>query len=501
MPEILRALVVVLAIAMMVFALAKNYAVEIGINQADFVIRRNAWLMITCAAFLTNNFWIFCFITILVLWRAKKHDSNPVALMFFVLYAVPLFKMSIPGFGLFNQLFELDYFRLLVLVILLPIYFEIRKNKETLNSHIADKLLILYLIYTIALYYEYSTLTNIFRIIFEYFLDIFLPYIVASRYLKNTKQFNDIFISIIIASIIVGLIGLLETLKGWMLYSNVPGALGNTAGVIGYLFRGNSLRAAATSGQPIVLGFMLMVSFGFYLHISQFIKNNNIRVFIFCLLGLGLIAPLSRGPWLGTIVILIAFIILGPKPSAKIMKLLFLTSITFLLLLLTPYGSKIIDLLPFVGTVDAENVTFRQNLLTNSMIVMERNLFFGSLNVLTAPELEAMRAGGDGGIIDVVNNYLAIALLYGLVGLSLFIAFFCTCSLAVLKGIKFYQKDKQSGLQTLMLGNTLLATLAGVLFTIYTVSSISFIPILYWFLGGFCIAYHNLVMHKTKSEI
>lgn len=497
MSETVRALVVVLAIAMVVFTLAKKYAVEIGINPADFVIRRNAWIMITSAAFLANNFWLFSLVAIWVLLYAKKKDTNQLALVFFVLFAVPLFKIQIPGFGIVNQLFEINYYRLISLTVLLPIYLNLRLNKLTIpfGKYPADKFLILYFLYLIASIYPYTSFSNLARITFEYFIDIFLPFYVASRYIKSIDQFTDLLQALVIGAIIVGLIGFFEMFKGWMLYSTVPGALGVPYGFGAYLLRGDMLRGAASSGQPIALGFMLMVAFGCFLYLAKGIKNPKVIFFVFSLLIFGLIGPLARGPWIGAVITVIFFIILGPQPSVILTRLLFGGLATLSMLLISPYSSKVIDLLPFIGTVDVNNITFRQDLLTNSLIVIERNPIFGNLNALTSPELEVLRTGGDGGIIDIVNTYIGIALFYGLTGLFLFLSFFTACGTALWTARRRLTNAGFRETQYFFLGNVLLAVLIGVLVTIYTVSSISFIPILYWFIGGLCIAYHQLVIN------
>ena len=80
MPEILRSLIVVLFIAFTVFHFGKKTFVSMGMSEADFVLRRNAWLIITLAAFLTHNFWIFCAVTTGAVVYAAKRDSSKLSL-------------------------------------------------------------------------------------------------------------------------------------------------------------------------------------------------------------------------------------------------------------------------------------------------------------------------------------------------------------------------------------------------------------------------------------
>jgi len=100
------------------------------------------------------------------------------------------------------------------------------------------------------------------------------------------------------------------------------------------------------------------------------------------------------------------------------------------------------------------------------------------------------------GIIDIVNTYINLALRVGLVGLGLFVAFFAV----VLRGIRramltFPDKDDERR----QLGRVLLATLIGILVIIFTVSSITFIPVVYWSIAGLGVAYIQMVRRLDDS--
>jgi O-antigen ligase len=103
--------------------------------------------------------------------------------------------------------------------------------------------------------------------------------------------------------------------------------------------------------------------------------------------------------------------------------------------------------------------------------------------------MEELRSGGDDGIIDLVNTYLAVALRFGLVGLCLFVGFFVTLAMGVFKAAK---KNHEINNELSLLGRVLLSVLLGVLLIIYTVSSITHVPIIYWMLAGLCFSYLRL---------
>lgn len=94
------------------------------------------------------------------------------------------------------------------------------------------------------------------------------------------------------------------------------------------------------------------------------------------------------------------------------------------------------------------------------------------------------------GIIDIVNSYLIILLRYGYLGLSTFMAFFAFTLLGIYRAMRSLS-DKTS--EEHMLGRVLLSTLVGILTTIVTVSSISYIPIVYLSVAGLGVAYAQMI--------
>jgi O-antigen ligase len=165
------------------------------------------------------------------------------------------------------------------------------------------------------------------------------------------------------------------------------------------------------------------------------------------------------------------------------------------LLAIVPGGQKIIDLLPFIGSVEAENITYRQRLIDNSVIVIQRNPWLGSFDYRSTPEMQSLIQGQ--GIIDIVNTYIGIALQMGLIGLTLFVAFFATIVLGIRKAMRSYpNKDDESR----RLGRALLATLAGILITIITVSSITVIPVVYWSVAGLGVSYAQMARRLKRAE-
>jgi O-antigen ligase len=489
MPEYLRALVVILLIAAFTFAFAKKAIVPVILNER-FNRWRNAWFAITLIAFLSHNFWIYIVASGLLTAFIAKYEPNKIALFFVLFFAVPSIGTGITGLGAINYFFEINHLRLLSLIILFPAFISLltAHNNLKFGKNFPDKLILIYLILTISLEIRGTTLTDSLRQALYAFTDVFLPYYVASRALKQLDHLKEAISGFVLASFLVAAIGIFEFGKHWLLYSALSNMWEIHSGIGSYLMRGDSLRALASLGQPIVLGYVLVVALGFYLFLGTSIKNKNIQRSGLALLTLGLMVTLSRGPWVGAMALLATFIATGPHAIKRLVILSMAAIAAIPLISVMPGGEKVINLLPIIGNVEKNNIDYREKLLNNSIVVIERNPLFGSVTYLETPEMQEMVQGQ--GIIDIVNTYIQVSLNYGLVGLSLFAGFF----LVVLSGIYQCRKmipDKTSELY--LLGRSITATLIAVLVIIFTVSSIVTIPIIYWSLAGMGVAYIDIV--------
>jgi O-antigen ligase len=496
MPEHIRALFVILALATTVFAFARRPAADL-IPLNDFTRRRNLWLGLSVLAFVSHSFWVYAGVTAIALTITRQRERNPLALFFLLLFLIPPAPAVISGFGVITYLFKIDHVRLLALFILLPAFFTLRKRMGVLpfGRTWPDKLLAAYLVLSAILYLRETTLTDTLRQTLYLVLDIFLPYYVASRAPKELGDFKDAMLAFALAAMVLALIGLFEFARHWLLYSALISALGMHWDMASYLARSGSLRASATAGQAIVLGYVISVAIGFYLFLQKGVRSRVQRLLGALLLAAGLFAPLSRGPWIGAAAMVGVFIATGRSAIKRLTLLALAGLLAIPLLAIIPGGQKVLDLLPFIGTTEQANITYRERLFDNALIVIQRNPWFGSVDYRNTAEMQSMIQGQ--GIIDVVNTYLGVALEAGLVGLALFAGFFAVVLLGINKAMRtFASKDDEMR----RLGRALLATLVGILITIITVSSITVIPVVYWAVAGMGVAYIQMARRAKHAQ-
>lgn len=495
MPEHLRALLVVLVLSGLTWALARPAALAL-VPIGTFTRWRNLWLGLTVLAFVAHSFWVYALVLAMVLGSVMRREAHPVGLYFLLVFLIPAAGIDIPGLGLINYFFTLNHLRLLALALLLPLLWRLWRASATmpLGRHPADRFLLAYLLLAAVLQLREANLTSTLRGAFYLFTDVFLPYYVVSRSVKTMEDFKHALLGFVLAALPLAAMAVWETWRHWNLYSALVGALGTSWSFDGYLARAGLQRANVTTGQPIPLGYVMGMALGFFLYLQRFIAQPRLRWMGALALAAGLAVTFSRGPWVGAAVMLAVWVWLGPKGLSRLVKwgLLGLLALPVLALVPLKGGGSAIDLLPFIGKVEAENISYRDRLLDNALVVIDRNFWLGSVDYLQTPEMQSMIQGE--GIIDIVNSYVSVALERGVIGLFLFVGVFAYAGWRALQASKRAQDDEQTAL-----GRVLVAVLAGTMVTIFTVSGITVIPVVYWSVVALCVAYTHMVMKQTPK--
>ncbi len=492
MPENIRAYIVVFALNAFAFLILSRWN---PLPENSKQTRRWAgyWIMVTSAAFLTYNYWLFVLlVTGVLLIALPRNYGDRLSTYFLLLPALPILANEVPGFGGVRFFFVLSYPRLLVLFVLLPILFSTfqKNSSEKRNSYFpSDKYLFAFVGLSILLTFRDDNVTSAFRSSFYIILDMLVPYYVISRNARSLDEFKSIFQAIFTSAFVLALIAWFESAKGWLVYKG----LNNTLGIPGSRFSGYGNREGflrvGTTMTTIPFGYFLTIGIGALSFFRTYFSGTR-----FILLGgaifVALLATVSRGPWVGFAVFIVVFAFYSQRRK----KALLLLAMGFIfgipLLTVLPGGEKFLSLLPFIGegSHSAETVSYRQQLFLNSIEVIKMNPWFGSNSYLQSSEMEAMRQGQ--GIIDIVNTYLRVGLSKGLVGLWLFVGLFSSLLLGIRKAML---QSHPLGEEYTRLGQSLLAILVAVLVIIGTVSSVDYIPVYYWAIAGLGAGYVNMI--------
>jgi O-antigen ligase len=294
---------------------------------------------------------------------------------------------------------------------------------------------------------------------------------------KSKSDFNEIVASFVLSCCVMSLLAGFESVRSWLLYQYISEAWGQE-NPLAYLLRDGKLRAQVATGHSLALGYLMALGFGLSLYIRRHIENTRVKKLLPLLIWIGLIGAYSRGPWLVAIIIFVASFAVQPSGLRKASKVILIGAVLFGIVLLTPLGDRIIATLPFVGTIDQENVTYRQQLAELSWRLIKDNPWFGDPFFLD--NMEELRQGQ--GIIDLMNGYAAVALFSGVIGLTFYLGVFV---LAAWRTFSTAREFSRLGDEFSYLGYCLVACMLGTFFFIGTAGTGS----IYYVLAGMMACY------------
>ncbi len=328
-----------------------------------------------------------------------------------------------------------------------------------------------------------------------FLLDIYLLYYTVARTCQSRRKIVDAAAAFCLGCVVMAAIAVLEQMRGWLLYVGIAGRWGTDPNATFYLTRAGELRAQASSGHSLALGFLLAVAFGFWLYLKSHVPARLHRIGITLLLWSGLFAAFSRGAWLGAVTSYCTFLAVGPGALSRFVKGVVFALVIAGLIAVSPIGDRILEVVPIMGRTADANITYRQRLAERGWELVLAHPFLG--DQFPWPEMEDLRQGE--GIIDLVNTYLGVALGYGLIGL------FCFLSFILLGTTRVYLRARElarSDPDLALLGASLVACIVGTLVMIRTSSFGLGFQKMFYVLAGLATAYTRLkrsLQHRTSA--
>jgi O-Antigen ligase len=476
------------------------------LEKSDFDRIFFVWLGLTAAVFLSFNFWILLAIAAGVMISASKRMDRAL-LLCAIMFCSPYHEKVVPGVGAINYFASLSYPRILMLAFLLAQSIANQKKQESTDTKwgFFDSAIVGIGILNFTLAYRGDTLTNSMRVLIYHALDVFCIYWIGRQYFRNNSLTQKYLSGFTYGIAIIAAISIFEAGRKWLLYAHTDSALG-ASGVGVFLLRGDTglLRSYATTSHPLALGYVTALGTLVWLSVAQSTAmplKQSWRPLV--LIVAGLLATVSRGPWLCLAAAFLVWLLVQPRGIALLGRTAVITALAAGGLMLTPMGDSIIELLPFVGSVETGNIDYRKQLVEVSWLVVMENPFFGSNTFMYAPIMQQLIQGQ--GIIDLVNHYVATALSTGFVGVSLFMAAHIgpallgihrVFTLRHLEASVTISPDLRSDIALLRgLSCALLASAMA----LATTSAITVIPWTCWLLTGACVTVLARVRAQTTE--
>jgi hypothetical protein len=490
MPEIIRALIFVLILALPVLQLGTVFLRPV-VGHRELALWRNLWIAATVIVFFSPSMGSFGLALVPLALVARSKNIKGVYLYLLLMFVAPTFDRPFGIEGVIGKITDLNPPRMLALVFLLPHAVKLWRNRQEAPLQGIDKLVLLFFVMLVVLSARLEDPVQILRVSIAFLLDIVLPFFVFSRELKTPDDLKKGMAALVMACLPLAATGTFEIIRNWRLYNSVSEQWGAHL-IAPYLFRDGLLRAAVTSMEPIAYGFACMVGVGCLIALQKSAGRRLLYPLVMGVLLCGLLASVSRGPWLGTGLMVIIFLILAERGMSNLARSGLGLAVVFSPLLLSPFGERFYKLLPFVGTAEKSSEDYRNMLIDISFTVIGRYPLFGSPHFLNEPEMVQLIQGQ--GIIDIVNSYIAIALEYGLVTLVVFLLILGVLCVSILRTC--LERSSQDGDQ---IYRALAGMLVAVVFTIATVSSVSVIPFLCWVIAGLIIAARRVVPDGVRT--
>lgn len=456
---------------------------------------RNMWLAATATLFLVSNFWLFIIAVMTMVAILARAEPLKPAVFAMLLFFAPAIGEAIPGFAGINKFIMVTPPIGLSLVLLIPLMLSRHAMKKVAPAGgAADIFFSLYLVLVMCLSVRAPSFTHMLRTAIEVWLAMAPIYYVFSRSPKTLDDLRLITGAYIFGALFLSFPAIPEFLRNWHLYNSASDQWFG-ARSFSYVMRDGYLRTSTSLLNSVVWGTLCMTAIGLGLAFFSDKFSKPYRYLSFALLGFGLIASFSRGPWVGAFITVAVFILVSPRAPMRVIQAGAGGVVLMLVSLATPFGRSVIDLLPFIGDSATDTLDYRTRLLVAARDVILENPLFGSANYLSHPLLQPLRQGQ--GIIDIVNSYLEIGLQSGLIGLGLFLGFFGFALKGLWGAIK---SSKHRDPVMSLYCRAYFATIVGLLVTLFTTSSVLHIPVMTWLLGGMAVALTRVEKQRRLSE-
>lgn len=457
-----------------------------------------SWGLLTAIAFVVSNPAAYFILTAFVLYQFCPRDIDERLLYYAaMLPAIPgVINWNVPFPGI-NFLVQLDYIKVLHLVILLPLLLKNHTPSTQPDTSLQKLLKIspyitLYFVIIIILDWRENSFTNAGRHTLDILWVTGLVVLVFMRCCQTQKSIESLFFGLLMAACFLSVISLFQAATGWKFYTEIPRELSTQYGNIYKIHysRGSFLRTSATM-TPIPLGVYMAVA---TLLLFKFRTQARSLLFIGAFAGLfvfSIYTTGSRAAFLCMVILFGLYLFFNPKLKSIRVPLAF-----FFVVLLFPFIGVGGSFGSFTEYDPYGTFEYRMRLFSVSLELMKENFLFGLRYYKEHPLMEQLIQGQ--GIIDVVNAYLHIVLRYGFLGLIFLALVIFTISLGLVRLRRECEKNPQIQEMEKTV-RTAMAIVLGFCISIATVSLVDRLEIYLWFFLAVGICLMQMV-RKYKVE-
>jgi len=265
-----------------------------------------------------------------------------------------------------------------------------------------------------------TSITNFVRVLVNTGLDCALPYYIVSRGVRTMDDLRLCMVYVAGASAVLSIILMYEAHASWPLYNVLYDRYGIYIQMM-LKSRGGVLRAGGPFIESTSMAMVLVFCFfATWLSRPTFRSSLYYYAMLVLLLG-GMTAPQSRGAWIGLLIGMTAADIYRRRIGSAVTRGGMIVGALLLLVALAPMSPYLSETMGLSGG-STDTAQYRQRLFDRGMEEFAKSPIVGYSSPEILIHLADLRQGE--GIVDFVNTYIFVALVSGLIGLTIFIGSF-----------------------------------------------------------------------------
>lgn len=427
-------------------------------------------LFYTVGLVIGNIFIVFILYIAVSLYVIKKEPNNILYYYIVMLSTFPVnadWVFGVPGI---NYLFVFNHARILIFLFFLTYFFKIVSSQRSLfdpvstHSGLIDRAVFLYMLWEMLLHFRDYSATIAIRLSLHLFVDIWLPYFVISRTLRDL---NTVLIILLFSAVVISVVAIVEATFFLRVYDLITLAMGDSVSF--RAVRDGALRVYASMASPLTLGFFLSMSLILAFKVRKLMPCAIYVPWILtAIIILGISASGSRSP-IATNIPAFLIILWWSLGSQFVRKTSLVVFCVFLAIFYWLFFSGVEFIVSFDDAGRDGTFYYRYELLLNSSEAIANNFLFGSKDFWLDAKLQNSMQGE--GIIDITNMFLGVILNTGMIGLIFFVSIWLFC----LRGLSMAENENVSA--SLLMGmcvNTMLM--------LFISSPVFSIPYYFWML-------------------
>ena len=294
-------------------------------------------------------------------------------------------------------------------------------RSTTVTSDVLISVLWLYLVLILS---RSTSLTNYIRIALDQALLLLLPYAIFRKTLSSHRNVQYAIIGLIAASMALSALAVFEALRSWPIYRTVYDhyhlILGSDASV---KIRAGLLRSPGPFTEPTSFAFCLTIGAIILLSARSIFGSRNGWSCAVLIVLIGLLAPQSRGAWLGAVIGALALLWYRRDWGALWKQLFAATFAVGIVAVLSFLSGRLSAAVNFYGGLSLGG-DYRVSLLSRGIEEFWKRPWTGASVPDVLFYLRDLIQGE--GLVDFVNTYLFMALVGGIIGLVIFLGILTT---------------------------------------------------------------------------